>query len=125
MTNEDGSPKFRDYADYITNHQRRPSVGPLMGFRGADGTATGRGAPNPGQIAAYVAHGGFFQAHVPDEAAFMKPWNAAYQDWAVALGLYDTPQPYLFTSGPKPCAASSWPPKATATASRPTIFAPG
>ncbi len=97
MTNEDGSPKFRDYADYITNHQRRPGVGPLMGFRGADGTATGRGAPNPGQIAAYVQNGGFFQAHVPDEAAFMKPWNAAYQDWAVALGLYDTPQPYLFT----------------------------
>jgi anaerobic selenocysteine-containing dehydrogenase len=97
MTNDDGSPKFRDYADYITNHQRRPGVGPLMGFRGADGTATGRGAPNPGQIAAYVENGGFFQAHVPEEAAFMKPWNAAYQDWAVGLGLYDTPQPYLFT----------------------------
>jgi anaerobic selenocysteine-containing dehydrogenase len=25
----------------------------------------------------------------------MKPWNAAYQDWAVGLGLFDAPQPYL------------------------------
>src|SRR5690606_21272401 len=29
-------------------------------------------------------------------AAFYKPWNAAYQDWAVKLGFYDAPQPYIF-----------------------------
>ncbi|NDD08418.1 MAG: formate dehydrogenase [Rhodobacteraceae bacterium] len=29
-------------------------------------------------------------------ARYYKPWNAAYQDWAVAMGLYDSPQPYLF-----------------------------
>jgi len=49
MVAEDGSPKYRDYADYIVNHQRRPGVGPLMGFRG-NGEATGRGAPNPEQM---------------------------------------------------------------------------
>ncbi|TVR44463.1 MAG: formate dehydrogenase, partial [Rhodobacteraceae bacterium] len=31
-----------------------------------------------------------------EEAQFFKPWNAAYQDWAVSRGLYDAPQPYLF-----------------------------
>ena len=101
MVNEDGSPKFRDYADYIVTHQRRPGVGPLMGFRG-DGTATGRGAPNPKQMQRYIDNGAFFQAHVPPEAAFMKPWNAAYQDWAVRLGLYETPQPYLFNIWSEP-----------------------
>ena len=91
----DGKPKYRDYADYIVNHERRPGVGPLMGFRG-DGTAVGRGAPNPEQIDRYVANGGFFQAEVPEGAAFFKPWNTAYQDWGVSMGFFDQPQPYLF-----------------------------
>jgi sulfite dehydrogenase (quinone) subunit SoeA len=98
---EDGTPKFKDYADYIVNHQRRPGVGPLMGFRG-DGTAVGRGAPNPDQLARYIENGGFFQTHVPDEGAYFKPWNAAYQDWAVETGFYETPQPYLFSIWSEP-----------------------
>ncbi|HQU67416.1 MAG TPA: molybdopterin oxidoreductase family protein [Albidovulum sp.] len=92
---KDGKPRYRDYADYIVNHERRPGVGPLMGFRG-DGTAVGRGAPNPKQIQRYIDNGGFFQAEVPEGAAFFKPWNAAYQNWAVAMGFYDQPQPYIF-----------------------------
>jgi sulfite dehydrogenase (quinone) subunit SoeA len=34
--------------------------------------------------------------HVPDEAAYYKPFNVAYQDWAVKMGFYDTVQPYIF-----------------------------
>jgi anaerobic selenocysteine-containing dehydrogenase len=79
----------------MVNHQRRPGIGPLMGWRG-DGDQTGRGAPNPQQIEKYIENGGFFTAHVPDEARFFKPWNAAYQDWAVQMGFYDSPQPYVF-----------------------------
>ena len=101
MVNEDGTAKFQDYADYIVNHQRRPGVGPLMGFRG-DGEAEGRGAPNPRQMQRYIDNGAFYQAHVPAEAGFYKPWNAAYQDWAVKLGLYETPQPYLFNIWSEP-----------------------
>ncbi len=98
---EDGTAKFKDYADYIVNHQRRPGVGPLMGYRG-DGTAVGRGAPNPDQMARYIENGGFFQAHVPVEAAYFKPWNAAYQNWAVDMGFYESPQPYLFSIWSEP-----------------------
>ncbi len=101
MVNEDGSPKFRDYADYIANHQRRPGVGPLIGFRG-NGDAEGRGAPNPDQLQRYIENGGFYQAHVPEEALFYKPWNKAYQDWAVATSFYETPQPYLFSIWSEP-----------------------
>ncbi len=96
MVNEDGSPKYKDYADYIVNHERRPGIGPLAGFRGKDGKGKGRGEPNPNQIEAYKENGGFWIDHIPDEAVFYKPWNQAYQDWAVARGLYDTPQPYVF-----------------------------
>ena len=91
----EGRPRYRDYADYIVNHERRPGIGPLMGFRG-NGDSVGRGAPNPDQIERYKEAGGFFIAHIPDEAQFYKPWNRAYQDWAVRMGFYDTPQPYLF-----------------------------
>ena len=91
----DGSPAYADYADYIQRHERRPGIGPLMGFRG-DGTQTGRGAPNAEQIARYIENGGFFTHHIPEAAQYFKPWNTAYQDWAVDLGLYDSPQPYVF-----------------------------
>ncbi|OYU20448.1 MAG: formate dehydrogenase [Rhodobacteraceae bacterium PARR1] len=101
MVNPDGSAKFKDYADYIVNHQRRPGVGPLIGWRG-DGSKTGRGEPNPDQLARYIENGGFHQAHVPEEASYMKPWNAAYQDWAVATSFYETPQPYLFNIWSEP-----------------------
>ncbi|GIR83726.1 MAG: formate dehydrogenase [Rhodobacterales bacterium] len=93
--NEDGSPKYRDYEDYIVNHLRKPDIGPLAGFRG-DGSAEGRGPVNPKQIEAYIENGGFYVSHVPEEAKYFKPWNNAYQDWAVELGLYDSPTPYIF-----------------------------
>src|SRR5690606_16484697 len=88
MVQPDGTPTYRDYADYMVNHQRRPGIGPLAGWRG-DGTQAGRGAPNPDQLKRYIDNGGFFVAHVPEGAQFFKPWNRAYQDWAVARGLAD------------------------------------
>jgi sulfite dehydrogenase (quinone) subunit SoeA len=101
MVKEDGSPRYKDYADYIVNHIRRPGVGPLMGFRG-DGMAEGRGEANPAQLARYIETGGFYQVHIPAEASFYKPWNAAYQEWAVRTSLFETPQPYLFSIWSEP-----------------------
>lgn len=97
FVNEDGSAKYADYADYITNHERRPGIGPLAGWRlGDKGLRHGRGAPNAAQLDSYMKNGGFFAAHIPPEAQYFKPWNNAYQDWAVELGLSDAPRPYLF-----------------------------
>ena len=96
MVNDDGSPKFKDYGDYIVNHQRKPGVGPLAGFRGETGTAQGRGEPNPAQLDAYIENGAFWHADIPAEARYFKQANAAYQDFAVEMGFYDAPKPYLF-----------------------------
>ena len=96
MVNDDGSAKFKDYGDYIVNHQRKPGVGPLAGFRGGTGTAQGRGEPNPAQLDAYIENGAFWHADIPAEARYFKQANAAYQDFAVEMGFYDAPQPYLF-----------------------------
>lgn len=97
FTNDDGSAKYTDYADYMTNHERRPGVGPLAGWRMSErGLTHGRGGPNAAQIDSYIKNGGFWTAEVPEDARFFKPWNRAYQDWAVQMGFYDAPQPYLF-----------------------------
>ncbi|TIX45003.1 MAG: formate dehydrogenase, partial [Mesorhizobium sp.] len=47
FVDDDGSAKYRDYADYIVNHERTPGVGPLAGWRGKDGTSVGKGEVNP------------------------------------------------------------------------------
>ncbi len=97
FTDKNGAPLYSDYADYIINHERRPGIGPLAGWRlGEGGLTHGRGAPNKAQLENYIANGGFFVKHIPEEAAFYKPWNTAYQDWAVSMGFYDSPQPYIF-----------------------------
>ncbi|MDE9450215.1 molybdopterin-dependent oxidoreductase [Aliiroseovarius sp. Z3] len=93
---DDGAPKFKDYADYLVNHERRPGVGPLAGWRGKDGEGRGRGEPNPAQIDKYIENGGFWVDHIPTEASFYKPWNKAYQEWAVARGIFDAEAPYVF-----------------------------
>ena len=93
---KNGEPKFKDYADYIVNHERRPGVGPLAGFRGKNGDKEGRGESNPKQIQAYIENGGFWKKHIPEAAQFFKPWNVEYQEWAVEIGLFDKQSPYLF-----------------------------
>ncbi len=94
---EDGGQKYADYADYITNHQRKPGIGPLAGWRmGNNGLTHGRGAPNGAQLDSYIANGSFCTQHIPEEAQYYKPWNMAYQNWAVGIGIFDRPQPYIF-----------------------------
>ncbi len=97
MVDADGNAIYKDYADYMVNHERRPGVGPLAGWRGKDGKGKGRGEPNPDQLKRYIENGGFWIDHIPEEAAFYKPWNQAYQDWAVDRGLFDKPTPYVFS----------------------------
>ena len=96
MVNDDGSAKYADYADYIVNHQRKPGIGPLAGFRGVTGDDDGQGDPNPNQLDAYIANGSFWHKDIPVSAKYYKMANMAYQDFAVDMGFYDSPQPYDF-----------------------------
>jgi hypothetical protein len=68
MVKEDGSPRYRDYADYIVNHERAPGVGLLAGWRGVDGASEGKGAPNPAQLERYIANGGYWYSEMPHSA---------------------------------------------------------
>ncbi|WP_226575934.1 molybdopterin oxidoreductase family protein [Acuticoccus sediminis] len=85
----EGAPLYASYADYMVRHQRRPGVGPLAGFRGEDGTAAGRGAPNPDQLERYIANGSFWRHPLPPEQLYFKHSNRAYLEGAVAMGLIE------------------------------------
>ncbi len=93
---ENGAAKFPGgYADYIVNHQRKPGIGPLGGWRGADGAGAGAGAPNPKQLERYIANGCFWRHHLPADQLYFKHANQAYLEGAVAMGLIDKPEPII------------------------------
>ena len=97
FVNDDGSPKYPGgYPDYIVNHQRKPGLGPLAGWRGKDGSKTGQGEPNPEQLDRYLENGAFFAHHLRPEQAYYKHANRAYLEWAVEVGFRVEPRPTIF-----------------------------
>ncbi len=96
MVDGSGAPKYRDYADYIVRHERSPGIGPLAGWRGEDGAAAGRGAPNPEQLERYVENGGFWRHELADDQRYYKMANRAYLDFAVEMGFLPKAEPIVF-----------------------------
>ncbi len=91
LVNEDGSARYRDYADYITHHERAPGVGLLAGWRrglvdGVPGEVEAKGQPNPEQLQRYIEHGGFWRSEIPEHARYFKMANRGYLDWAQHMG---------------------------------------
>src|SRR5438270_324658 len=92
----DGSPRYPGgYKDYIALHERTPGIGPLAGWRGAEGEEQGRGAPNPRQLERYVANGCFWKYQLPPEQLFFKHANKAYLETATAMGMIGAPEPII------------------------------
>ncbi|WP_283254644.1 molybdopterin oxidoreductase family protein [Luteimonas galliterrae] len=95
MVHADGSPLYRDYADYIVRHERAPGVGLLAGWRGADGTQHGKGAPNPEQMRRYIDNGGFWREEIPEHARYFKMANRSYLEWAQRFGFVGSTEPIV------------------------------
>jgi sulfite dehydrogenase (quinone) subunit SoeA len=87
-----GTPRYRDYADYMVRHERKPGIGPLAGWRGEKGDAVAVGAANPHQLERYVANGCFWQHHLPPDQLYFKHANRAYLETAAAMGFIDRPR---------------------------------
>ena len=91
---ENGAPAFPGgYRDYIVRHERAPGIGPLAGWRGADGNTHGVGAPNPAQLDRYVENGCFWRRPLPPEQRYLKHGNRAYLEAAHAAGWLAAPEP--------------------------------
>ncbi len=87
MMDFNGDPKFPGgYRDYITNHHRRPGIGPLAGWRGKDGTEHGRGDSNPDQVDRYIENEGFWEYELPDAHKYYRFANKGYLEWAHEMG---------------------------------------
>jgi anaerobic selenocysteine-containing dehydrogenase len=95
LLNEDGSPRYRDYADYITRHERAPGVGLLAGWRGANGEKEGKGEPNPEQLQRYIEHGGYWRSEVPEAGRYYKMANRDYLEWSAGMGFIPNAQPIV------------------------------
>ena len=95
LIREDGSPKFKDYVDYIVQHERAPGVGLLAGWRGEQGESEGKGAANPQQLQRYIEHGGFWHAAVPESGRYYKMANRDYLDWSARMGFIAKAEPVV------------------------------
>lgn len=95
LLNEDGSAKYRDYADYIVRHERAPGVGLLAGWRGAHGETEAKGQPNPQQLQRYIDNGGFWRSEIPEHARYFKMANRGYLDWAQRMGFLGHADPIV------------------------------
>ncbi|MGD9743447.1 MAG: molybdopterin oxidoreductase family protein [Dongiaceae bacterium] len=81
------------FAEYMVKHERRPGIGMLAGWRGADGRLEGRGAPNPGQLDLYKANGCFWRQELAPDQRYFRFANRDYLAWATAMGFLDRPEP--------------------------------
>ncbi|HEX7369881.1 MAG TPA: molybdopterin-dependent oxidoreductase, partial [Rhodanobacteraceae bacterium] len=93
MVNAEGAPIYKSYADYMVRHERAPGVGMLAGWRGTDGTQTGKGAPNPDQLQRYIEHGCYFETRVPEAGAYYRMANRDYLEWAQSMGFIGSTEP--------------------------------
>ena len=95
FTNADGTPKYKGYKDFITYYEREPGIGFLAGYRGADGSKSLRGEPNPHQWERYIENQGFFQYHLPKGIRYMRFANKGYLEFAVEAGFLKTAEPIM------------------------------
>ena len=87
LVDDDGGARYPGgYPDYLVNHERGPGVGPLAGWRGADGDSHGRGAPNPAQLERYIENDCFWQQELPAGQRYFKFANKDYLDYAAGMG---------------------------------------
>ena len=96
MTNDDGTPKYPGgYPDYIANHERKPGIGTLAGWRGKDGDQQGNGEPNPDQLQAYIDNQCFWHEQMPETMHYYKHSNQKYLDYAKERGFIGSADPVI------------------------------
>ncbi len=84
FVNEDGSRKYRNYPDFVTNFETAPGsgIGFLAGWRGKSGEKNMRGEPNPNQWKMYEKNNCVYHYHLPKSYQYMRNWNQGYLQWA-------------------------------------------
>jgi anaerobic selenocysteine-containing dehydrogenase len=89
FTKEDGTPKYRSYADFVVNFETSPGsgIGFLAGWRGKFGEKSLKGEPNSRQWEHYQKNNCVFHYELPRSYQYMRNWNKGYLHWARAHAL--------------------------------------
>ncbi|NKB60536.1 MAG: molybdopterin-dependent oxidoreductase [Alphaproteobacteria bacterium] len=96
MVDEEGHPQYPGgYRDYMTNHERRPGIGMLSGWRGAEGTESGKGAPNPDQLDRYIENQCFHRGELPVSQRYFRNVNRDYLAFAKDMGFVVDDEPII------------------------------
>jgi anaerobic selenocysteine-containing dehydrogenase len=95
FVNDDGSPRYPGYKEFITGFEKAPGIGFLAGWRGEDGDQHLHGDPNPRQWEAYEANQCFFEYELPPSMRFYKFANRDYLDLARKAGFNPTADPVI------------------------------
>ncbi|MEM5402894.1 molybdopterin oxidoreductase family protein [Paraburkholderia unamae] len=97
FTTPEGTRKYRDYPDFIINHQTAPGsgVGFLIGWRGKDGDKALVGEPNPRQWEEYAKHNCVYHYTLPESLQYMRNCNGPYLDFAVEKGFRKFNEPIV------------------------------
>ena len=84
FTHADGSRKFADYPDFIVRYETAPGsgIGFLTGWRGADGSKSLKGEPNPRQWEQYANNDCVHLTHLPKPLRYMRGVNRDYLKYA-------------------------------------------
>ena len=86
LVQPDGSAKFSDYKDFITNWEKAPGIGFLAGWRGENGDEHMVGAPNKDQWQKYMDNDCFFEHKLPPGQRYYRFANKYYLEWAKSVG---------------------------------------
>ena len=97
FTNPDGTPKFKDYPDFIVRYETAPGsgIGFLAGWRGVNGDKALCGEPNPNQWEMYAQNNCVFHHTLPPGHQFMRNWNKGYMQWSQGMRLRRDADPIL------------------------------
>ena len=97
FTTAEGTRKYRDYPEFVVNHQTSPDsgVGFLIGWRGKDGDKALKGEPNPRQWEEYAKNNCVFHYTLPETLQYMRNCNGPYLEWAVKQGFRKFGEPIL------------------------------
>jgi anaerobic selenocysteine-containing dehydrogenase len=96
LVDDDGNPRYPDgYADYLVNHERKPGIGPLAGWRGKAGQSDFKGQPNRNQLTRYIENGCYWKYTLPENQRFYRFANRDYLDWAASAGFNADAEPIV------------------------------
>ena len=96
LCKDDGSARYPGgYSDYMVNHERKPGIGPLAGWRGQAGDQHGTGEVNPNQLEKYLENECFWSEKLADNCRYYKHVNRDYLAYAQKMGWRGNSRPVI------------------------------